>query len=316
MSDVYVSHLASALGSDVWSVRQSAAAERLVSAVDALQGAGFERHYICTESESGYDLAARAFEASGIEAEAVDLIVYSTCLPQNGSCGDSRDFESGGDVKHLMRFPASRLQGEFGMHRATTIGLNQQACTGMLGALRIARNMLRAEAELQRVLCITADRFPPGAKYEQAYNLISDGAAACQVSREPAGLRLRDVHHISNGAMVGASGEQSAASYFSYSCRVIEELLERTGIHIRDVRWVVPQNVNRTAWQVLCDLLNLDPSQAYCPPTAALGHVISADNIINLADLCNSGLLRSGDRILTFMAGYGSHWQCAMLEAV
>jgi len=46
------------------------------------------------------------------------------------------------------------------------------------------------------------------------------------------------------------------------------------------------------------------------------GHVISADNIINLAELRSSSHLEEGDLVLTFMAGYGSNWQCALLEAV
>src|SRR5690606_39577843 len=58
------------------------------------------------------------------------------------------------------------------------IGLGQQACTSMLGSLRIARALLRDEPELGRILCVSADRFPDGAEHEQAYNLISDGAAA------------------------------------------------------------------------------------------------------------------------------------------
>jgi 3-oxoacyl-[acyl-carrier-protein] synthase-3 len=85
---------------------------------------------------------------------------------------------------------------------------------------------------------------------------------------------------------------------------------------MQDIRWVVPQNTNRKAWQILSRLLGLEPSQAYFPSMATTGHVISADNIINLAALQASGELKSGEKILTFMAGYGSNWQCALLEAV
>jgi 3-oxoacyl-[acyl-carrier-protein] synthase-3 len=215
-----------------------------------------------------------------------------------------------------MRFPASTLQAEFGMDNAFIMGLNQQACTGMLGALRIARNMLHGEEGLNRILCITADRFPQNAKYEQAYNLISDGAAACQVSREQQGFRLLDVHHISNGAMVNASDDETVGSYFNYTCRLIDEALERAGYTIQDIRWVVPQNTNRKAWDILSGLLKLQSSQAFFPVMAATGHVISADNIINLSQLQQSEQLCSGDRVLTFMAGFGSNWQCAILEAI
>ncbi len=314
--NAYVSHFASALGSRRQSVEDAHAADQLVSPVAALRDAGFAQHHVCSDDETSYDLAARAFEASAIDPQSVDAIVYSTCLPQNGNVTNGASFLQSRDVKHLMRFPASDLQANYGMHRAVVIGLNQQACTGMLGALRIARSLLISEPELENALCITADRFPAGAKYEQAYNLISDGAAACLVSRDKSGLRLRDVHHVTNGAMVGASDDETVGSYFNYTCRLVEETLERNDIELADVRWVVPQNVNRKAWQILSNLLRLAPEQAWFPSIEDAGHVISADNIINLAALQTSGELRPGDLLLTFMAGYGCNWQCALLEAV
>lgn len=316
MSGVYVSHLASALGSATQTVEQAEAAGQLVSEAKALRDAGFESHHVCTDGENSYHLAARAFAQSDIRPATIDTIIYSTCLPSNGNIRDLADFNASADVKHLMHFPASELQSEFGIKNAFVIGLNQQACTGMLGALRLGRNMLRGEEGLKNILCITADRFPQTAKYEQSYNLISDGAAACLLSREPQGFRLIDVHHITNGAMVDASDDETVGSYFNYTCCLVQESLERAGMTMSDIRWVVPQNTNRKAWQILSRLLGLEPSQAYFPSMATTGHVISADNIINLAALADSGELRPGDRILTFMAGYGSNWQCALLEAI
>lgn len=314
MSDVYMSHLASALGSATQTVEQAEAAGQLVSGAQALREAGFESHHICPEGESSYHLAARAFAQSDIDPASIDAIIYSTCLPRNGNIRALADFGASADVKHLMHFPASELQSEFGIKNAFVIGLNQQACTGMIGALRLGRNMLRGEESLANILCITADRFPQTAKYEQSYNLISDGAASCLLSREPEGIRLIDVHHISNGAMVDASDDETVGSYFNYTCRLVEESLVRADMTLSDIRWVVPQNTNRKAWQILSRLLGLEPSQAYFPSMATTGHVISADNIINLAALVDSDELRPGDRILTFMAGYGSNWQCALLE--
>jgi len=316
MTDVYLSHLASALGSVKQSVEDADKAGALVSTASALSDAGFVSHHICATDETCYDLAERAFRASGIDPESIDVIIYSTCLPANGNLYSEDRFGRSKDVKDLMWFPASRLQSEFGMERAFVIGLNQQACTGMLGALRLARNMLIAEPKLESILCITADRFPEGALYEQAYNLISDGAAACRVSREPQSFRLLAAHQITNGAMVQASDDQTVGSYFNYSCRVIEETLELAQCELADIRWVVPQNTNRKAWEILSRLLRLEPEKAYFPSIEETGHVISADNIINLAHLAESQELETSDKIVTFMAGFGSHWQCVILEAV
>jgi len=316
MEDVYISHLASALGKLTQTVEDAEAAGQLLSAAGALRASGFESHHRCAADENAYTLAAAALRNSAIEPERIDAIIYSTCLPLNGNTCPTATFAASRDVKHVMQFPASRLQADFGMHRAFIVGLNQQACTGMLGALRIARNTLIAESGVNRVLCITADRFPDNAIYEQSYNLISDGAAACLVSREPQGYRLIDVHHISNGAMVNASDDETVGSYFSYTCNLVQEALQRADMALSDVRWVVPQNTNRKAWDILSRLLGLEPQQAWFPSMATTGHVISADNIINLAALCESDALEPGDRVLTFMAGYGSNWQCALLEAV
>lgn len=315
MSRIYASHFGSALGSRRQNVEQAEAAGQLFSPAKALRAAGFEAHHVCEAEESGYDLAVRAVAASGIDPETIDAIVYSTCLPQNGNIGPAAAFGQSGDIKHLMRFPASALQAQLGMQRAFVIGLNQQACTGMLGALRIGRNLLRAEADIHQVLCVTADRFPPGARYEQAFNLVSDGAAACLLSRQTPGLAVLDVHHITNGAMVDAGDEETAASYFNYCCRLIGETLERSGLRLSDIRRVVPQNTNRTAWKILRQLLGVTADQDYCPSMTDCGHVISADNVINLQRLCEEAPPERGDMILTFMAGYGSNWQSALLES-
>ena len=315
MSGIHVSRFASALGSVRQSVEQAEASGQIFSPAAALRDAGFDTHHVCAADESGYSLAVKAAVASGIEPATIDAIVYSTCLPVSGNLGRTADFEQSGDVKHLMQFPASELQAELGMQRAFVIGLNQQACTGMLGALRIARNLLRAEADLANVLCVTADRFPPGARYEQAFNLISDGAAACLVSRDRQGLELLDVHHITNGAMADASDEETAASYFNYCCRLVDEVLQRQGLRLSDIRRVVPQNTNRRAWKILKNLLGVTAGQDWCPSITGCGHVISADNVINLQRLCEEAPLARGDKVLTFMAGYGSNWQCALLEA-
>ena len=316
MNAVYVDRLSSALGSINQSVETADASNQLVSPVSALKDSGFTSHHVCAPDETAYDLAAHALQASDVEFSAIDAIVYSTCLPQNGSESDVDRYAATGDVKFLMQFPSSRLQADFGMQRAIVFGLNQQACTGMLGALRLARCLLVTEAEFSQVLCITADRFPEGAKYEQAYNLISDGAASCVVSKSPAGMRLLDVHQLTNGAMATATDEETAGSYFNYTCRLVDEALQRSGMKIDDVRWVVPQNTNRKAWTILSGLLGLSEAQSYFPAMDSTGHVISADNIINLAALSASAELRPGDRILTFMAGFGSNWQSALLEAV
>lgn len=314
MKDIYIDHLSFSLGDETRSVEDSAQRGLLVSSAEVLKEAGFHRHHVCSSGTSAYDLARAA--VGNIEADLGDIraIVYSTCLPLNGNAGDERLFRETRDVKHLMDFPASHLQSDFKLSAATVIGLNQQACTGMLGSLRVARMLLNSEPELERVLCVTADRFPGAALYEQSYNLISDGAAACIASFAPSGFRLLGHHAQTNGAMAEASDDQAVGSYFSYAFKVIRDALIKSGLGIDDIDWIVPQNTNSKAWQILSRLLGFDYARVYFPTIEDVGHVISGDNIINLSRLLGEGKIKPGERVLLFMAGYGLNWQCVILE--
>jgi 3-oxoacyl-[acyl-carrier-protein] synthase-3 len=316
--DVFVDSFAHSLGDRKFHVTESAAAGRLISGASDLESAGFRWHHVCEPATSAYDLAARATTrvAAAGQLGDIDAVVYATCLPVNGNVGDQAEWERTRDVKYLMDFPASRLQADFGLRQAVVVGLSQQACTGMLGSIRVAAALLGAERQWRRVLCVTADRFPAGARYEQAYNLISDGAAACLVGREPTGnsFRLVTVHQITNGGLGQASDDETVGSYFAYMRRLVTETLDRAGLTAGDLDWVVTQNMNDKAWQILCRLLGIDFGKVWSPSMPDVGHVISADNIINLEQLADSGRLRTGMRVALIMAGFGLNWQCLILE--
>jgi 3-oxoacyl-[acyl-carrier-protein] synthase-3 len=314
--DVFLDHPAHTLGENVFTVEESAAAGRTVTKVPALLKSGFARHRVCGPRTTAFDLAKAAVEGIADKLADVDAIIYATCIPLNGNVAEPEAYARSRDVKYLMDYPASRLQAHFRLDRAQVIGINQQACTSMLGSLRLARALINTEDDCRRVLCVTSDRFPDGAIYEQAYNLISDGAAAVIVSREPSGFRIVASHHITNGAMVIASDDETVGSYFSYTHRLITEALARAGLQPRDVDWVVPQNTNVLAWKVLAGMFELPPERIWFPTISEAAHVISGDNVVNLQDLQASGKIRSGEHLLMLMAGYGMNWQCTILEAV
>lgn len=317
MTAAFVDSFVYSLGENKTSIHDTAAAGRLVSAAEDLEAAGFRWHHTCGPETGAYDLAKAAtaqLSDSGRLGE-IDAIVYATGLPLNGNAGDPADWARTRDVKHLMDFAASRLQADFRLDKAVVIGLNQQACTAMLGSLRVAAAMLGAEPAWERVLCVTADRFPEGSLYEQAYNLISDGAAACVVSREPAAFRVLTVHQITNGGMGQAGDDETVGSYFAYTHRLFLETLGRAGLTAADVDWVVTQNTNDKAWRVLARMLGVDFGKVFFSSMPDVGHIISADNIVNLAELVASGQVRPGQRVVLVMAGFGLNWQCAVLEA-
>jgi 3-oxoacyl-[acyl-carrier-protein] synthase-3 len=317
-SPAYLDHPAFALGDCQRSLDETAALAQLRSSVPALREAGFATHFVCSPETRAYDLAVRAVAPLRDQLAEVDAIVYATTLPCNGNVGDERRFRESGDVKHLMDFPVSRLQAELGLSRAQVIGLSQQACTGFLGAVSLARYVLAGEPSFARILCLTADRFPEGALYEQAYNLISDGAAACLVQRAPQAESFRIIgsHAITNGAMSFASDDETMGQFFTYTHRLIQEALTKAGLSINSLRWIVAQNTNRAAWRVLASLLRFDFERVWLPTLGTVGHMISGDNIVNLRQLIADGRVEPGDKLMLVMAGYGLNWRCLILEKV
>ncbi|CAL9442561.1 hypothetical protein SUDANB140_02272 [Streptomyces sp. enrichment culture] len=316
----FVAGLGYSLGTLACTLKESEAAGRLNSTAVDLGEAGFHTHHVCPPGVTSYDLAREAVGNGAGQAggEApVDAIVYSTCLPHNGSVGDLAAWEASKDVKHLMDFPASRLQADLDIGDPVVFGLSQQGCTGMLGAVRLAGALLAGEPDWERVLCVSADRFPPGARYEQSYSVISDGAAACVVSSRPGAgaLRLVAAHQITNGGLHAASDDATVGTFFSYVPRLVRQTAQRAGLSVGDFDWVVPQNTNQNAWLLLSRLLGIDHGRVWQSTLADVGHAISADNIINLKALLATGRVEPGQRILLVMAGHGLNWQAVVLEA-
>lgn len=316
MSDVFIHDFAYELGELSRTVEESADQGRTLSSSADLRAAGFERHRLCGPETSAYELAQRTVAAMNGRVGDSSAVVYATTLPLNGNLGAPADYASSRDVKALMDFPVSHLQSDFGLDDAVTIGLNQQACTGLLGSIRVARGLLAGEPDFEQVLCVTADRFPADAIYEQAYSLISDGASGFLVSREPRGYRLVACHHIANGALARASDDEAVGTFFNYTHRLVRETLEKARLDIDAVDWIVPQNTNPKAWEILARLLSVDPERVFFESLARVAHVIGGDNVVNLTELEASGRIRGGDRLLLVMAGYGMNWQAVLLEKV
>jgi 3-oxoacyl-[acyl-carrier-protein] synthase III len=319
MSAIYLDAIGFSLGSVRNSAQEAEQHQLLLSPAELLIESGFGFHHRCAVDESVYDLAQRATQeifaaAENSElAQQIDLFCFATCIPANGNIGVYDDFTRSGDVKYLMDFPVSHLQAQFKMERAQTIGITQMACTSLLGAIRIGASLLAAE-DLEHCLCLTADRFPAGAKYEQSFNLISDGAAGCILSTKKGAFLYRGAHHITNGAMAQASDDETAGFFFNYSYRLIQETLQKLQLQLSDVQWIVPQNTNSKAWQVLASLLRFDLARVLMPTRIEVGHCISGDNMINLHACLQNNIFKSGDIILLPMAGYGLNWSCVVLE--
>lgn len=291
--DIYVEALAHALGDEACTVEEAAARARLTSPAATLRRAGFVRHHVCSGATTAYHLAWRTMAQLRGCLDEVDVVVYA---------GASR-------TSAPRPLPATLDLGH-----ATMLGLAEQGAAGALGALRIGAAVLRCEPAVRRVLCLAAHHVPEGERYEQAASLVSDGAAACLLSREPGAFRMIASHAIPHGASGHPSDDEAAGAHFPYMNRLIRTTLAAAGLGVGDLAWIVPQNTHAAVWTILARLLKIDYRRIWLGTLADVGHVVGADVLIGLQRLDAQAPLRRGDRALLVTAGPGTDWQSLLLE--
>lgn len=315
-SGIYLHSVVSELGERCVTVEETSQQGLLHSDPAHFREAGFAHQRICLPETTCLDLAQRAAMQLQGQLQSVSGIVYHSALAANAQHLPYRVFEQSREIRHLAEFPVSHLQDALGLEQAFTLGISQQACTGFVGALRVARALLSTEPDLAELLCVTSDRVPEGGLRESTYNPLADAALACLVGRERQGFQILAVHQITNGALATRSADELVGSYFTYTHRVITQALAKSGLGIEDIAWIVPQNLARAAWQVMSSLLGFDSERVLCPSVAEVGHLVSGCNFLNLQRGLAESRFRPGERVLLPVAGYGLNWQCLVLEKV
>jgi 3-oxoacyl-[acyl-carrier-protein] synthase-3 len=285
----------------------------LDSPVDVLAQFGFRCIHVSDRPADQLALVAlrRLIDENQIDPESIDALLYAGAIPESHRVAD------GGAALEGFNYPVARLQYECGLINATTIGIGQAGCTGLMSAVALAADHLRANPEARHVICVSADVLPAGRKREIIYNVISDGACALLVERD--GVRNRILAHrrVAKGYYWNAAARKNeiVAAYFPTARTIVRDTLNSRGLSANDIALIVPHNVSLRSWQILLPLLGMSTDRLFADNIASKGHVIAADNFINLKDAWDRGRIAAGDRLLLFNFGFGASWACLLLEA-
>ena len=312
--------VAYALPQHAQSLRELGRLGQLKSEPALLEQFGFSQVYVA-DDETPYSLALTAakklLDEQHVAPASVDALIYcgtpTTAFAAAGNAGDAA-----GRLATTQRFsyPATRLQYDLELERASTFALDQLACTSLLAAVRLARALISG-GEAKRVLCASSEFFPECAGREAIYNVTGD--AACAVLVDDAAERNRIVAsmQVTKGYYWDADAltNEIVASYFPTAKHVIAETLGRAGWSPNDVTWVMPHNVSVRSWEILLGLTGIPRERLWSRNVARIGHTLAGDNFINLRDAMDDGSVCPGDRLLLFSYGYGAHWTALAVEA-
>jgi 3-oxoacyl-[acyl-carrier-protein] synthase-3 len=274
---------------------------------------GFGRAHI--SDKPAHTLALEALQdlldGERIAPESIDAVFYA------GAIASSHAIDDGASALAAFHYPATWLQYECGLVNATAIGVSQAGCTGLMSAVALAADHLQANPDAARAVCVSADVLPPGAKREIIYNVVSDGACAVLVERGGARNRILAHRRITKGYYWNAAQlrQEIVAAYFPTARTIVIETLAGLGLAPGDVAAVIPHNVSLRSWQILLPMIGIPVDRLFADNIASKGHVIAADNFINLADALAAGQIAMEDRLLLFNFGFGANWSCMVLAA-
>jgi 3-oxoacyl-[acyl-carrier-protein] synthase-3 len=207
-------------------------------------------------------------------------------------------------------------------------------------ALRVARDLLRAEDELKNVLIVAACResylldyanersrfmfsFGDGAvagllrgdadrNEVLGAHAITDGSYSLQVkvpgggSVDPDGYRFLDV--ADPASMKGGLDQVSLPNFVAAA----RGAAERSGLTLEQMAFVCPLHTKRSMFLALLSELGMREDQAvYLDDT---GHMSGVDPLLGLDRAVRDGRVRDGDAVLLLSAGTGYTWAASVVR--
>jgi 3-oxoacyl-[acyl-carrier-protein] synthase-3 len=289
---------------------------------------GLRGKHIAAADEHVSDLSVKAGQRllaeSGFDPAAVDVVMYYGSMWKDWP------------IWQAAPWIAHRL----GCRNAFAVEYDN-ASHGTSIALRVARDLIRAEPELSSVLMVAAARESELLDYDNessrfAFNFgdgavagllvaggghnevlgahaITDGSYSLHVKVPAGGSRDRNGGYrfldVSDGAAMKERLDRVSLDNF---LRVSEVALERSGASLDELAFVCPLHTKRSMFAALIARLGLDESRAvYLDDT---GHMSGVDPLLALDRAARAGRLGDGDLVLLLSAGTGYTWAATVVR--
>jgi 3-oxoacyl-[acyl-carrier-protein] synthase-3 len=207
-------------------------------------------------------------------------------------------------------------------------------------ALRMARDLLRAETDLKNVLLVAACRESYLLDYTNERSRFmfnfGDGAVAGLLAGDTGRNEVLGAHALTDGSYSlqvkvahGGSVDPDGYRYLDVAdpqsmkdgldkvslpnfVAAAQGAVERSGLTMADVAFVCPLHTKRSMFLALLSELEMREDQAmYLEDT---GHMSGVDSLLGLDRAVREGRVRDGDAVLLLAAGTGYTWAATVVR--
>jgi 3-oxoacyl-[acyl-carrier-protein] synthase III len=292
-----------------------------------VQRTGMKERRLAEPDQATSDLAVeagrQALAQAGIAPEAVDLVICNTITPDN-----------------TLPSTACWVQDRLGCKNAGAFDLTA-ACSGHLYGLSQARAQVLS-GQAKTVLVVSAEVLSSITDYTDRGTCIlfgdGAGAAVVQASDKPdTGIVYSKLHADGSGGglmILPAGGSRQPASHdtvdrrqhymqiqgravFKFAVTKMEELidecLKETGLHVDDVRLVIPHQVNARIVEAATSRMGFPPEKVFLN-IHKYGNTGGASVAIAHDEALRAGLLGPGAVAVLIAFGGGLTWAGAVIK--
>ena len=275
-----------------------------------------------TTSDMALEAARRAMTAAGVTAADIDLIIVATITPD-------------------MPFPSTAclVQQKLGAHRAVAFDI-EAACSGFVYALDIGARFIEASAH-ETVLIIGAEKMSSVVDWTDRNTcvLFGDGAGAAILKHRPGARGLLTTCLGSDGSKAsllelpgGGSacpataesvadrrhflrmdGKETFKNAVQAMVSASNEVLERCGLSIEQIRCVIPHQANQRILSAVGERLGATAEQVFVN-VDRYGNTSAASVGIAMDEAVREGRIQPGDLVLLVVFGAGLTWGAAIVE--
>jgi 3-oxoacyl-[acyl-carrier-protein] synthase III len=289
---------------------------------------GLRGKHIAAPDEHVSDMATtvgeRLLTETGVDPGSIDVVLYFGSMWK-----DYPVWQAGPMV-------AERL----GCERAYAVEY-ANVSYGAPAAVRVARDMLVAEPQLERVLAVGASRESYLLDYanERSRFMINfgDGAAAALLVKDGGANEVLGSFGITDGSLsrhvkvpsggsVDPDGSNRCLDVIDQAAmkerlddvslpnfvRAAEGALARSEASLEDLAYVCAIHMKRSMHDALLQVLGVDPGRAGYLDDA--GHMSGVDPLLALDRALDAGALSDGDLVLLLAAGTGYTWAASVLR--